>query len=204
MILRTAIASLMISCALAGAVQADSMWTGDHISLSTANALDRVPSDYQAMVFAAAKSSPFSITLIDALIWAESGYDPDAVSKKGAQGLVQIMPKTARDLQLKNPFDAEANLAAGLTYLETQLNTFGSLPLALAAYNAGPAAVKRHKGIPPFPETQHYVAKVLKRAGLQLNPPRLAWRGAIGTARPQPTNSKTASKAKEIPNDPAA
>jgi soluble lytic murein transglycosylase-like protein len=102
-------------------------------------------------------------SLVQALIEIESGGDAAAVSPKGAQGLMQIMPGTARDLGLSDPFDPSANIDAGSRYLREQLKTFGDVRLALAAYNAGPEAVRKFAGIPPFPETQRYVAAVSNR-----------------------------------------
>ena len=99
--------------------------------------------------------------LIQALIQVESNFKPGAVSNKGAQGLMQIMPGTGRDLGLDEPHDIEANIEAGVKYYRMQLDRFGSHDLALAAYNAGPAQVERYGGIPPFRETQDYVRKVL-------------------------------------------
>lgn len=101
--------------------------------------------------------------LVQALIEVESGGDEKAVSPKGAQGLMQIMPGTARDLALAEPFDPAANIDAGSRYLREQLKTFGDVRLALAAYNAGPEAVKKAAGVPPIPETQRYVAAVSNR-----------------------------------------
>jgi soluble lytic murein transglycosylase-like protein len=101
--------------------------------------------------------------LVRALIEVESGGDEKAVSPKGARGLMQIMPGTARDLALDEPFDPAANIDAGSRYLREQLKTFGDVRLALAAYNAGPEAVKKAAGIPPIPETQRYVAAVANR-----------------------------------------
>lgn len=100
--------------------------------------------------------------LIRAMIEVESGADPMAVSPAGAEGLMQIMPETQQDLGLETPFEPESNIEAGTRYLKYLMNRFESLPLALAAYNAGPSAVDRHKGIPPYTETRNYVRKVLK------------------------------------------
>ncbi|HWP30806.1 MAG TPA: lytic transglycosylase domain-containing protein [Fimbriimonadales bacterium] len=96
-----------------------------------------------------------------ALISAESGWNPNSVSPKGAQGLTQLMPSTAQALGVLDPFDPIQNLRGGAKYLRQMLDEFGSYELALAAYNAGPGAVKRYGGIPPYPETQNYVRKIL-------------------------------------------
>lgn len=90
------------------------------------------------------------------LIQQESGWNPTAKSHKGALGLAQLMPSTARRLRV-DPSDPHENLDGGARYLSQQYRTFGSWRLALAAYNAGPGAVKRHKGVPPYKETQNYV-----------------------------------------------
>lgn len=99
--------------------------------------------------------------LVEAVIAVESNYDPTAVSPAGAQGLMQIMPGTQRDLGVSAPFDADANVEGGVRYLKSLMDRFGELPLALAAYNAGPERVAKHGGIPPIPETQQYVTKVM-------------------------------------------
>jgi len=99
--------------------------------------------------------------LVQAVMEVESDFEPRAVSTKGAQGLMQIMPETQQDLGLQDPFDPEANIEAGVRYLKQMLNTFASVETALAAYNAGPGNVKRYQGLPPFPETQRYVKRVL-------------------------------------------
>lgn len=98
--------------------------------------------------------------LFKALIQHESGFNPRAVSPKGAMGLGQIMPGTAADLGLTRPFAIDENLDAAARYLLRQLRTFRDPALALAAYNAGPGAVKRYDGIPPYKETQAYVAAI--------------------------------------------
>jgi len=94
------------------------------------------------------------------LVQQESGWNPEAVSSKGAIGLAQLMPGTARMLRV-DPHDAEANLDGGARYLRMMYDRFGTWRLALAAYNAGPGAVERHGGIPPFRETRGYVAAIL-------------------------------------------
>ncbi len=96
-----------------------------------------------------------------ALISAESAWNPNAVSPKGAKGLAQLMPDTARALGVADPFDPAQNLRGGARFLRQMLDQFGSYDLALAAYNAGPGAVRRYNGIPPYSETQNYVRKIL-------------------------------------------
>ena len=99
--------------------------------------------------------------LIRAVMEAESGFRADAVSKAGAMGLMQLMPGTARGLGVKDPFDPAANVAGGAKYLRTMLDRFESVPLALAAYNAGPGAVEKYGGVPPYAETKSYVSRVM-------------------------------------------
>lgn len=102
--------------------------------------------------------------IIKAMISVESCFDPEAVSSVGAQGLMQLMPETARELGVSNPFDVHANLRAGIEYFQRLRRTFPDrLEAALAAYNAGPSAVRRHGGIPPYEQTQTYVRRVLKQ-----------------------------------------
>jgi soluble lytic murein transglycosylase-like protein len=106
--------------------------------------------------------------LIDAVIRTESGYRPQAVSKAGAQGLMQLMPKTARGLGVDDPLDPRQNVLGGSKYLRQMLDKFGRVSLALAAYNAGPHAVKKYKGVPPYKETQAYVKVVWQRYQMRL------------------------------------
>ncbi|ABZ95870.1 Transglycosylase [Leptospira biflexa serovar Patoc strain 'Patoc 1 (Ames)'] len=98
--------------------------------------------------------------LVKAMVKAESGFKPKAVSPKGAMGLMQLMPETADRLGVKDPFDPEENVAGGVKFLKGLLKEFKDPEKAIAAYNAGPGAVKRYNGIPPYEETKQYVSKV--------------------------------------------
>lgn len=100
--------------------------------------------------------------LVQAVVQVESGYNPRALSNKGAIGLMQLMPGTAAQLAVDDPWDVEQNLRGGTSYLRQMLDRFGDLELALAAYNAGPEAVVKHSGIPPYEETRAYVRKVFR------------------------------------------
>ena len=111
-----------------------------------------------------AQQNQLSPRLIHSVIQAESNYDPYAVSPKGAQGLMQLIPSTARRFGVSNVFDPADNIQGGARYLKYLLALYkGDESLALAAYNAGEGAVSRYGGVPPFPETQGYVAKVRRR-----------------------------------------
>lgn len=116
---------------------------------------------FRAEIAAAALEFGVDESLLRAVVHAESAFNPNALSKKGAQGLMQLMPGTADDLGVANPFDATQNIRGGAQYLAQQLKAFqGDERLAMAAYNAGPANVAKYGGVPPFDETQVYVSRV--------------------------------------------
>jgi soluble lytic murein transglycosylase-like protein len=118
----------------------------------------------QQHIQVAAARYGISSHLVDAVAWQESRYNPRARSSAGAIGVMQLMPGTARQLGVSNPHDVRQNVAGGAAYLREQLERFGNnVPLALAAYNAGPGAVMKYGGIPPYRETQDYVRKIMRR-----------------------------------------
>ena len=112
--------------------------------------------------FAAAQGVPAK--LVKAMIRVESAYQPRAVSSKGAMGLMQLMPATARQYGVTDPYDARANIEAGIKHLKSLLDRFPR-DIALAAYNAGEAAVRRFGGVPPYAETRDYVSRIVKIVG---------------------------------------
>jgi soluble lytic murein transglycosylase len=113
----------------------------------------------------ASESHGVDSALVKAVIKAESDFDPAAVSRCGAQGLMQLMPGTARERNVANPFNPAENIDGGVRHLKYLLTTFGDTSLALAAYNAGENAVRKYNGIPPYPETRNYVTQVLHNYG---------------------------------------
>ncbi len=116
---------------------------------------------YDGLIRLTAMEHDVSPALVKAVIAAESRSNSGAVSHKGAQGLMQLMPKTAAMLGVADPFAAEDNVRGGVRYLREMLDRYGDMNRALAAYNAGPTAVDRYRGVPPYPETRAYVQRVM-------------------------------------------
>jgi hypothetical protein len=122
---------------------------------------DSILSRYGHLIDEAAETTKVDSALIAAVIRTESGGNPRAVSPAGAKGLMQLMDGTAAELGVHDSFDERQNIMSGARYLRRMVDRFGSLNLALAAYNAGPGAVERHGGVPPYPETEAYIERVL-------------------------------------------
>ena len=133
----------------------------DRTNVSQNAAPDKIIAQYGRFIDKAATTNKIDSALICAVIKIESGGDPHAVSSAGAKGLMQLMDSTAAELGVDKVFDPHQNIECGTRYLRAQLDRFGYPRLALAAYNAGPENVERYKGIPPFPETEEYVSRVM-------------------------------------------
>jgi soluble lytic murein transglycosylase-like protein len=128
--------------------------------------LDGTP--YGEIIASVSEAQGVNPMLVRALIQVESKFRPTARSRKGAMGLMQLMPSTAREYNVRNPFEPKANIEAGIKHLKSLIERFGSsLELGLAAYNAGPGAVEKFNGVPPYRETRDYVSRILSLAGLK-------------------------------------
>jgi soluble lytic murein transglycosylase-like protein len=135
---------------------------------TTGAAPDAAPAGpYAEIIAAMAETHGVDPMLVSALIEVESGNKATARSNKGAMGLMQLMPSTARQYKLRNPYDPKANIAAGVKHLKSLLDRFRTVDLALAAYNAGEGAVRKFNGVPPYRETRNYVSRILSLAGIQ-------------------------------------
>ena len=120
------------------------------------------PKSYRHIIFAKSKEYEIEPSLVYAVIRVESNWDTKALSRSGAKGLMQLMPSTAKEMNVKDPYDPEENIEGGIRYLKYLLDKFnGDITLALAAYNAGPNKVRKFRGVPPIKETRRYVKKVL-------------------------------------------
>ncbi|HET7696770.1 MAG TPA: lytic transglycosylase domain-containing protein [Vicinamibacterales bacterium] len=122
---------------------------------------------YAELIASAAQAHGVDPVLVQALIQVESNYRPRARSNRGAMGLMQLMPATVREYNVRNAYDPKANVDAGVRKLKSLIDKYKVFDLALAAYNAGEGAVERFKGIPPYRETQNYVSRILSMAGLR-------------------------------------
>lgn len=142
--------------------QRDSYANAGHI-LAGRPLNDGGPKAYQAYIRTASEKYMVDPALIEAIIMVESSFRSDAVSKSGATGLMQLMPGTARDLEVNDRYNARQNIHGGVRYISQLMERFNNnLTLVVAAYNAGPGAVERARGIPPRPEVERYVSKVMR------------------------------------------
>jgi len=152
---RKLLAMLLFGAMLSGCNNNDA-----YIPATSSGMLD--DASLRAMVSQAARDNNVPSTLLYAMLQAESGGNPDAISRDGAMGLMQLMPATAAACHLQSAFDPQENVECGASYLSQMLARFdNNVTLAVAAYNAGPNAVAQYHGVPPFPETQVYVRRVL-------------------------------------------
>ena len=139
---------------------------------------------YAELIRKAARKYALDAALLASVIRAESNFDARAISRKNAQGLMQLLPSTAANLAVRNPFDPAQSIDAGARYLRQLLDRYaGNVELALAAYNAGPDRVTQYNGVPPFPETRNYVKKVTSQAAKDKQ--KASANTAIAAANPQ-------------------
>jgi soluble lytic murein transglycosylase-like protein len=169
----------IVSSALVERIEADEVVPEPNVAATTATASDTSanlaavsPAELAALaarpfgtiIASAAAAHGVDVRLVHAVIEAESNYQPRARSRKGAKGLMQLMPATARQYAVRDPYDPQSNIEAGVRHLKDLLTRF-DVRLALAAYNAGEGTVRSHGGLPPFAETRAYVARILTRIG---------------------------------------
>ncbi|WP_084205077.1 lytic transglycosylase domain-containing protein [Aromatoleum tolulyticum] len=165
--------------------------TGSTAARAAATSLRRSPGQLSPLIRDAARQNRLDPALVEAVAFVESRFDERARSPKGALGLMQLMPGTATRFGVSDPLDARQNLAGGARYLRELLDRFDSLPLAIAAYNAGEGAVERYgKSIPPYAETTSYVPKVLAHYSIIRNRPPGAGYGWNATELPPDTRAR--------------
>jgi soluble lytic murein transglycosylase-like protein len=162
------------------------------VHAASAQAALRARTEISKLVEQTARAHDVDPLLVHSMIRVESNYNPSAVSPKGAEGLMQLIPSTARMLGVSDSFDPGQNIEGGVKYLKYLQGVYKDDRLALAAYNAGPGAVDKYKSIPPYPETQNYVKQVGKEYGVALkaaaaNPPEPA---VVSVETPQSTEEK--------------
>jgi len=172
--------------------------SADQRARRQADRLLSVPSaELEALIDRYARRRGMSPELVQAVIQVESGYNANALSSKGAMGLMQLMPATAQELGVTDPYDPEESIRGGTLYLRRLLVRYGDLRKALAAYNAGPSAVDRHAGIPPYRETEHYVRKILGVYRGTAVPPQLLQEHARSQALQRERERKPAPRSGE-------
>jgi soluble lytic murein transglycosylase-like protein len=139
----------------------------NHVKFGNQSRSNSIPHSYLLKIKTLARKHELREDLIVAVIKSESSFNPYAISKKGAIGLMQLMPETAKQYGVKNRFDVNQNLEGGIKHLKYLYRKYkGNLPLTLAAYNAGVEAVKKHGGVPPYRETLNYIRRTMRRMGL--------------------------------------
>jgi soluble lytic murein transglycosylase-like protein len=171
---RDADGSLVLSTtAHAGAVVKTFAVANVPTGIRTTRPLGRRAQEFEPFILEHASANNVRADLVRAVIQAESAFNPRARSHKGAMGLMQLMPGTAAELGVDNPYDPYQNIKGGVTYLRSLLSKYSqNEELALAAYNAGPAAVQKYGKVPPYRETRDYIARIQNTAGQQKPKPR--------------------------------
>jgi len=155
-----------VQAAKSAAAEVDQYLWNSSPAQNSASRSGFTPQEIDAAIDKAATRHNVDANLVRALVKVESNFNPNAVSRKGAMGLMQLMPQTARQLNLRNPFDPEENVDAGVRHLKKLLESYGGdVRLSLAAYNAGAGAVARSSGIPRYAETRNYVQRITQLYG---------------------------------------
>jgi soluble lytic murein transglycosylase-like protein len=175
---READGSLVLSTTpKAGATKTFAVATAGSNIRTTRPVFSRRAEEFEPLIAAHAAEHQVRPDLVRAVIQAESAFNPLARSHKGAMGLMQLMPATAAELGVDDPFDPAQNIRGGVVYLKSLLDQYAqNEELALAAYNAGPGAVERYDGVPPYRETRNYIAKIKSNADVRRTPPTAMYR----------------------------